>query len=369
MRRAYTATGMSGAPIQKKEIWLIADGQPGNETQIRGLAALLADAGAGVSVKQVRSNRWHMLGAALLGASGRSIDSQRSDSLEAPWPDLVIATGRRSAPWARYVKAESGGRAKIAMFGQKGANLMRDVDLAVVLAHWRFPAHPRRETILTPPTAALASRIAAAVETRPGLLPQQEGPWTLLVVGGTCFDHTLTAEAAGDIARRAEKAATALGGRLAIVSSRRTGAAAEAAMAESAPTAKMFPWTEGEGPFLALLGQADAAIVTGDSESMAAEAASAGLPTYIAPVKRRWTVRTALERSIAAAARLGGPFRRLVGGLWAAAVLLPPRDLEQMIDGMEAAERSRRFIGERIDIDWRPTPPDDPALAARLLEL
>ena len=41
----------------------------------------------------------------------------------------------------------------------------------------------------------------------------------------------------------------------------------------------------------------------------------------------------------------------------------------EALDGMEAAGRARRFVGARIDIDWRPTPPDDPALAARLLEL
>ena len=85
-------------------IWLLTDGQPGNLTQIEGLAAHLPDQGANVQVKRLRSNRWHMLGAALLGASGLSIDRHRSDALVAPWPDMVIGTGRRSAPWVRHVK-------------------------------------------------------------------------------------------------------------------------------------------------------------------------------------------------------------------------------------------------------------------------
>ena len=50
-------------------IWLLTDGQPGNLTQIEGLAAHLADRGADAQVKRLQSNRWHMLGAALLGAS------------------------------------------------------------------------------------------------------------------------------------------------------------------------------------------------------------------------------------------------------------------------------------------------------------
>ena len=108
------------SPKPPMNIWLIADGLPGNETQIRGLEADLRKLGADVELKSLRSNRWHVLGAALLGGSGLSIKFDSSDPLQAPWPDFVIGSGRRSGPWVRYVKRASGGKTKAVMFGQIG---------------------------------------------------------------------------------------------------------------------------------------------------------------------------------------------------------------------------------------------------------
>ncbi len=375
LRAAYTPAAMPTRPTpvqppgRKADIWLIADGQPGNETQIQGLAERLRAAGANVAIKQARANRLHMLGALLLGASGRSLDRARSDALAPPWPDLVIGTGRRSGPWARYVKARSGGMTAAALFGQKGANLMTGLDLGVVLAHWRFPPHPRRETILLPPTGATPVRLAAASAALPGLLDPAAGPWLLLVVGGRCFDHALTPADAADVACRAARAAEHAGGQLAIVASRRTGDAAEAAIRMAAPQARLFSWRDAPNPFLALLDQADAAIVTGDSESMIAEAVAAGLPTYVSAVRRRWSLRMAAERGAARMHRLGGPLAWAIEWLWAVGALLPPRDLTAMAAGLESAGYAARFIGDAIDLNRRPPPPPDARLAARLLEL
>lgn len=334
---------------------------------MRGLADALAAAGAEVEIKQVRANARHMLGAALLGASGASLDRGRSDPLTAPWPDLVIGTGRRSAAWTRYVKSASGGRTKAVQLGQKGANLMTGLDLAVVLGHWRFPEAPRRETIPLPPTAATADRLAAAASPR--LLDPDGAPWLLLIVGGRCFDHDLTPADAGRLAAEAAAAASNIGGGLAIVTSRRTGAAAEAEIQKAAPDAAFFSWRDERKPFAGLLATADAAIVTGDSESMIAEAVAAGLPTYVSPVKPRLTLRMAIERAAFAMWRLGGPFAWAVEKLWAGGVLLPPRDLAAMADALAEAGYVRKFSADAVSLDWRPPPPPDAALAARLIRL
>ena len=351
-------------------IWLLTDGQPGNRTQIEGLAAHLAVLGADVSIKRLQSNRWHMLGAALLGASGLSIDKRRSDALAAPWPDMAIGTGRRSAPWVRHVKRLSGGRALAVQFGQKGANLMAGLDRAFVAGHWRLPPHPRRETILTPPTGATKDRLAAAKAAEPALLDPALGPWLLLVLGGRCFDHDLPPALGRQIAQQAADAAARLGGGLAIVSSRRSGAALEQAVRDAAPSALFFAWDRQPNPFLALLASADAAIVTGDSESMAAEAIAAGLPAYLVPVPVRSSPRMAVERLAARLHGLGGPLAWLIRQVWAAGILLPPRDLGQFLDDLEAAGYAQRLTEQtEITLDQRPPPPPDAALADRLMSL
>jgi hypothetical protein len=351
-------------------IWLLTDGQPGNLTQIEGLAAHLADRGADAQVKRLQSNRGHMLGAVLLGASGWSIDQRRSDALAAPWPDMVIGTGRRSAPWVRHVKRLSGGRALAVQFGQKGANLIAGLDHAFVAGHWRLPLHPGRETILTPPTGATPARLAAAQAADPGLLDPKRGPWLLLVLGGQCFDHNLPPALGARIAVQARNAAARLGGSLAIVSSRRSGAALEQAVKHAAPIAVFFPWDQFPNPFLALLASADAAIVTGDSESMAAEAIAAGLPVYIAPVPTRSSPRMAVEWSAAWLHRLGGPLAWVIRQVWSAGVLLPPRDLGQFLDDLAVAGYAKRLTAEtEITLDWHPPPPPDTDLADRLMAI
>lgn len=352
-------------------VWLLADGQPGNQTQMLGLETRLRAAGAQAQLKQARANWRHMLGAAILGASGWSLDRATSDPLAAPWPDLVIGTGRRSGPWVRYVKRASGGTAKAAVFGQKSANTMAGLDLGLVLEHWGFPAHPRRESIPLPPTGATPERLAAAAAAEPGLLDPAKAPWTLLIVGGRCFDHDLTPDDAGAVASAALAAARAAGGGLAIVTSRRTGAAAADAIRRAAPDALFFPWDRQPNPFLALLAAADRAIVTGDSESMIAEAIAAGLPTAIHPVRRRWSLRMALERGAAGLRRLGGPAAWAVERLWAAGVLLPPRDLGAMTETLVRLGYAERFPGTppAADAGRRQPAAADAVLAERLLRL
>lgn len=353
----------------RPHVWLLADGQPGNDTQIAGLAARFRDAGAVATVKAARANRLQMLGAVLLGGRGWSLDRRRSDALTPPWPDLVVGTGRRSAAWVRYVKRSSAGRTLAVQFGQKGGNLLNGLDAAVALDHWRFPEDPRRLTAPLPPTGATADRLAEAKAAAGDVLPVDKGPWLLLAVGGRAFDHDLPPEDIGRLAATAAGEAARLGGSLAAVTSRRTGDAGEAAIRAAAPRARVFSWRDRDAPFLGLLASADAAVVTGDSESMIAEAVAAGRPTYVAPVRRRLNPRMALERAVDRFGRLGGPCAWLAARLWAAGVLLPPRDLAAMSAGLAADGYVRPFAAGAVSLDWRPPPPPDAALAERLLAL
>ncbi len=336
--------------------WLITDGLPGNETQIRGLESALKQSGVDVELKALRANRWHILGAALLGSSGLSINRARSDVLKEPWPDFVIGSGRRSGPWVRFVKRASEGKTKAVMFGQKGANFMSGLDLGFVLSHWNFPFHKNRKMILLPPTGVTKERLETASTQMPGLLNPAVGPWLLLVVGGRCFDHSFGPEDATKIALQAVKQAERLGGSLAIISSRRSGVAVEQALITAAPEAIFFPASTQPSPLYALFAQADAAIITGDSESMIAEAIMADIPTYITSVSPRGSLRMTIERTAAKVHRLGGAFAWGIEKFWEAGMIMPPRNLDQMTENLVKAKFAHRFTGT-IDLEAKPKTP------------
>lgn len=89
-------------------VLVLADNRAGHANQALGVAEALD---APFAALRLRYNRLARLPNALLGATARHA---AADSRPAPpWPDLVIAAGRRTAPVARAVKARSGGRTRL----------------------------------------------------------------------------------------------------------------------------------------------------------------------------------------------------------------------------------------------------------------
>jgi hypothetical protein len=83
--------------------------------------------------------------------------------------------------------------------------------------------------------------------------------------------------------------AVRLGGKLFAVGSRPTGEAAGAALAVTLHEPHRFtPYpSPGDNPYLGHMALADILVVTGESESMLAEAAAMGKPVYIYPLPQR----------------------------------------------------------------------------------
>jgi hypothetical protein len=161
-----------------------------------------------------------------------------------------------------------------------------------------------------------------------------------------------------DLAERA-------GGTLFAIGSRRTGAAAGAAIAETLHEPHRFtPYpSPGENPYLGHIALADILVVTGESESMLAEAASTGKPVYIYPLPQRQSgiVEAFLDLvTRRARAYIGeqvrcSPARWLVdaacAGLLERGVLRPPRDLHVLHEALFS-----RGIGYPIDARLGPGP-------------
>jgi mitochondrial fission protein ELM1 len=334
----------SAAPAPR--VWLLLDDRPGHTTQVVGLAEAL---GWPYETRELRFTPLNRISNRILGASRLALARARSDALAPPWPDLVIAMGRRTAPVARWIKAQSGGRSKLVQLGRKAVNAAADFDLAVACRHFQLPPHPRRIDLLLPPTQVTAARLQQAAVRWPDLFEGAARPHVALLVGGTTAHHRLTPETAARMAADVQAFATSLGGSLTCVTSRRSGTAVEQALRQGAPEASLHCWRRDarENPYLGYLALADILVVTGESESMLAEAADAGKPLHIYPIPAKpagWRAR--LAGAVLTAARRGrGPLARACETAIQKGLVVPPRDLELMHRGMIEAGIATRFGG------------------------
>ncbi|NIA71504.1 hypothetical protein HBA54_23210 [Pelagibius litoralis] len=324
-------------------VWLLLDDRPGHTTQVVGLAEAL---GWDYESKALYFNFLNRISNRLLASKRLSLDTGRSSELAPPWPDIVIAMGRRTAPIARWVKRQSGNRTRLVQLGRKAANVAGDFDLAVACAHFQLPPHPRRIDVLLPPTQVTTARLKKARDQWPGLFGDSPRPRIAMLIGGTTAHHRLTPQTAKRMAVEVQAFAESLGGTLICVTSRRSGAAVEEALKKGAPEARQHFWRRDarENPYLGYLAQADILVVTGESESMLAEAADAAGLLYIYPIPARpASLRDRLAGQVSAASRgdgvLAGFCRKLIHG----GLVVPPRDLNLMHRGMIEAGIAQRF--------------------------
>jgi mitochondrial fission protein ELM1 len=109
----------------------------------------------------------------------------------------------------------------------------------------------------------------------------------MALVGGATKRHRWDAALARRLGEDLRAFAQTGGGTVFAITSRRTGTEATVALQEGlGDNAKVHCWKpeQKDNPYLAYLALADVLIVTGESESMLAEAANVGKPVYIYPL-------------------------------------------------------------------------------------
>jgi len=257
-------------------IWVLADDRAGNVGQCLGVAEAL---GRPFIVKAIGYDGWGRLPNLLRGASLLGVDAASRGGLAPPWPDLVIAAGRRTAPVARWIKRQCG--AKLVQIMDPGPGGRGDFALIAVPHHDGKACGANVLAITGAPhrvTGAKLAEAAALWRDRFAGLPR---PWVAAIVGGDTRKRPFTAQMAADLGRRCT--ALAAGGSVLVTTSRRTSAAAEQALLQAIPEPRfVHRWASGgDNPYFGLLGLADAIVVTGDSVSMACEACAAPAPVYL----------------------------------------------------------------------------------------
>jgi hypothetical protein len=199
------------------------------------------------------------------------------------WPDVWIATGRATLPLSLMAKRRSGGKTFVVQT-QDPRWRTGDYDLVVAPRHdgieganvLSITGSPHRIS-----TARLAESASAFAET----LEPLPHPRVAVLIGGKSRAHDLPEAHAADLADSIAVAIEAAGGSLMLTYSRRTPAAAKAAMTARLAHLPGLIWDgEGPNPYFAFLHFADHSLVTEDSANMAAEAASTGKPVHILPM-------------------------------------------------------------------------------------
>jgi hypothetical protein len=270
---------------------VLADDRPGNTTQSTGLADALAWP---YEIKRLKPGRLSRLHNRLLGASRVGIDRERSSPLEPPWPDLVIAAGRRTAPAALWIREQSAGRTRLVQLGRKGADDADLIDLAVTPGYCRLFPHPKRLETSASLHAVSRSRLAEAALRWKQRLEAAPAPRIALLVGGNSGQYRLDAAVARRLAQDVQRFAKESGGSIFATTSRRLApAAADALCGALTDAVFIHRWKpdDTDNPYLGLLALADAIVITGDSEAMLAEATAHGRPPYVYPLPERVSFR------------------------------------------------------------------------------
>ena len=280
--------------MTQPSIWVMSDGRAGIERQAvslaralqasPGFAKLTGFSGGGKRASPLRltPRGWQVNLPPTLWRNPLSLlSSDDADMLRPPWPDILIANGRRSIAYALFVKQQSRGRTMLVQIQHPKVAINR-FDLVVPPAHDQLVG-PNVYNILGPPVWWSADEIGAATSRFPELRADP-GRKTLVAIGGDSRTHRMTPEAVARITD-ALRAAHAQGAKLWITVSRRTPEDARRDLRALASSLDARFWEEeerdGPNPYLAFLALSDGAMVTEDSANMLAEPAFFGRPTHL----------------------------------------------------------------------------------------
>ncbi|MBT4738768.1 MAG: nucleoside-diphosphate sugar epimerase [Rhodospirillaceae bacterium] len=274
---------MTDSPQTSATVWALTDDRPGNNTQVFGVAQAL---GWPVEEKAIRYSTLARLPNLLRGASLAGVADESRGALSGPWPDVVIAAGRRSAPVARWIKRQSQGKTKLVQIMFPGHAGAKDFDVIAVPAHdanTRVSDWPNVISITGAPSLITPDLLAAEAERWKGRYDTLPRPHIAVIVGGATRRRAFSQVDAFDLGSQVAALASSTGGSVLLTTSRRTGKKAEAALMQSIPEPRVvFQWGhDGENPYRGFLALADAIVVTGDSVSMCAEACATETPVYI----------------------------------------------------------------------------------------
>ncbi len=331
----------AGAP----RTWLVIGDKLGDNAQIERVVSRL---GWPASERRLEFRAPFRRGKPPFMASLYHVDRGRSARLEAPWPELVLTVGRRpamAALWVRKRAARVGQTVRVVLFGRPKRSL-GEFDLVVAPSQYRLPEADNVIRLALPLVGLDIGRVHAARESWARELAGLPRPLTALLVGGATRPYRLDGGVARMLVERS-LAATNGEGTLYVSTSRRTGAAAVAALEAALPAnGRLFAWRPDapRNPYPGLLAHADRFVVTGDSMSMMVEVARLGKPLAIASLPRaagaawrdglRWDRASGRDLSRLHEALYAGGFAAPLGEPWVSGGRTPEDETERVAEAV-----------------------------------
>ncbi len=262
--------------------WIVTEGLAGTENQCLGVAEAL---GVHPDVKRINLRQpWRIFSPYLGPYLGFECHwTFTGHPLTPPWPDLLLASGRKAVAAARYIQKQSAGHTFIAVLQDPRIDPAA-FDLVAVPAHDKV----RGDNVFVTdaaPNRITAQRLADARTEFAPLFSGLSAPRVAVLIGGSSKTHDMTpdttARLADDLRTLAET-----GYSLMVTMSRRTGQQNTALLTGQLRHENIYIWdgtstSTSKNPYFGMLAWADFIMVTADSVSMIAEAATTGTPAYV----------------------------------------------------------------------------------------
>jgi len=303
---AVALSSPSEASGQSDAIWVLLTNATGDNAQCLELAELLDMPFRLIHVDWRASNaaQDRLAAKQLLADTREAQEKRRTIGLQAPWPKIVIGSGRRSGRIGLWIKARSEGRTKYIAIGRARAQPNR-YDLLVAPPQFALPDRPNIVRLRLPLVCSnrrlTYERALKRSTTIDHLIPVPR-PWFSILLGGEVKEFKTSEQALIEVARTVQAAAEKHGGSVVVSTSRRTPEmalrAVKAALDERAYIYRWSPSDREHNPYQELLACSAALFVTADSASMISDACASGIPTYIIEYPPRRDIRRAWRRSL-----------------------------------------------------------------------
>jgi len=257
-------------------VLVLSSGKAGHEANCLGVAEAL---GAPYEVRVVAPRPLFASLSPFGPLDPKDWPGRPGSALARPFPDIIIACGRVTAPYLRALKRAAGDRI-FAVFLQDPRFGRARMDLVWTPEHDRR-AGPNIISTLTSPHPFSAKRLAAAraaPDPRIAALPR---PRAAIILGGPSAAHVF---AARDLARLTQAAAAVVAAGYSVMAtpSRRTPPELMGALRAGIGDAPAFIWAgAGDNPYGQILAHAETILVTGDSVNMVGEATATGAPVHV----------------------------------------------------------------------------------------
>jgi len=196
--------------------------------------------------------------------------------LNGPYPDLVIAAGRKAVAASRYIKKKSGGKTFTVQLQDPKCSASH-FDLVAVPHHDKL----RGKNVLVTHGAPNRLNVKKLTDAKKHFTPDFENlaqPRIAVLIGGNSRTHKITTS----IMENLIKQLRSLQGSLMVTASRRTGDNNLKLLQDGLKGTNAFLWNgTGENPYFGMLAWADHILVTADSVSMLCDAGTTGKPVHM----------------------------------------------------------------------------------------